>query len=220
MEVDPLKIVLLGTPGGGKGTQAKLICEYLKIPHVSTGDIFRDKIKEGSKQGKEINEYTKQGKLVPDSMTISFVEDRIKRDDCRKGFLLDGFPRNENQAKALDVILKNDNNHIDLVFLIDVPEEVILDRILGRRVCPKCGESYHLKYNPPKISGKCNVCGTELIHRSDDKEDIVVNRLRIYNLETKPIVDFYHEKGILYRINGAGEIHEIFAQIKKIFDQT
>lgn len=214
-----MKIVLLGTPGGGKGTQAKLICEYLKIPHISTGDIFRDKIKEGSKQGKEINEYIKQGRLVPDSLTISLIEERIKRDDCRDGFLLDGFPRNENQAKALEAILKNEDSRIDLVFLIDVPEEVILDRILGRRVCPKCGESYHLKYNPPEIPGKCNVCGTDLIHRSDDQEDIIMNRLRIYNQETKPIVDFYHEKGVLYQINGAGEIHDIFARIKKIFDE-
>lgn len=214
-----MKIVLLGTPGGGKGTQAKLICEYLKIPHISTGDIFRDQINIGSKQGIEIEEYIKQGRLVPDPLTISLVEDRIKKDDCSDGFLLDGFPRNENQAKALDAILKNEDSRIDLVFLIDVPEEVILDRIMGRRVCPKCGESYHLKYNPPKVTGKCDVCGTDLVHRSDDQEDIVTNRLRIYRQETKPIVDFYHEKGVLNRINGAGEIYDIFDQIKNGIDE-
>lgn len=213
-----MRIILLGTPGGGKGTQAKLICDHLSIPHISTGDIFRTKIKEGSPEGKEISEYMQKGQLVPDRLTISLVEERLKKDDCLKGFLLDGFPRDENQAKALDLILKKKEEHIDFVFLIDVPKEIIVDRILGRRVCPKCGESYHIKYNPPKIEGKCDVCGTALIHRADDQEDIILDRLTIYSQTTAPILDFYQEKGILHKIQGDGSIQDIFSQISEIVD--
>ena len=213
-----MKIILLGTPGGGKGTQAKLICDYLDIPHISTGDIFRIKIKESSAEGERISEYMQKGQLVPDYLTISLVEQRLKKDDCQKGFLLDGFPRDENQAKALDLILSKNAEHIDFVFLIDVPEDVIVDRILGRRVCPKCGESYHIKYNPPKIEGKCNVCGTALIHRADDQKEIILDRLKIYNQTTKPILDFYSEKGILYKIQGTGDIQDIFSQITGILN--
>lgn len=208
-----MRIILLGTPGGGKGTQAKLICEHFGIPHISTGDIFRGKIEEGTAEGKEISTYTGKGQLVPDRLTISLVEDRLKKDDCIKGFLLDGFPRDEKQAEALDLIMKKKNQQIDFVFLIDVPKEIIVDRILGRRVCPKCGESYHIKYNPPKLPGICDVCGTSLIHRADDQEEIILERLTIYNLTTVSILEFYEKKGILHKIKGDGGIQDIFAQI-------
>ncbi|KNZ41505.1 adenylate kinase [Acetobacterium bakii] len=213
-----MKIILLGTPGGGKGTQAKLICDYLKIPHISTGDIFRSKVKDGDALALEIEDYTQKGKLVPDYITISLIEDRLKKEDCANGFLLDGFPRNENQAEALDLILNKQNEHIDRVFLIDVPEAAILDRLAGRRVCPKCGESYHIKYNPPKIEGKCDICGTDLVHRSDDQEEIILDRLAIYKETTKPILDFYNEKGILHKIKGDDGINDIFNRIRKILD--
>lgn len=220
MEVSFLRIILLGTPGGGKGTQAKIICDYLDIPHISTGDIFRSKIKEGTAEGKEISGYTQKGQLVPDRLTISLIEDRLKQDDCKNGFLLDGFPRDENQAKALDLILTRKDEHLDFVFLIDVPKEVIVDRILGRRVCPKCGESYNLRYNPPKSSGKCDVCGTSLIHRSDDQKEIILDRLAIYNQTTQPILNFYEEKGVLYTINGDGSIQDIFSQISQVLESV
>lgn len=215
-----MKIILLGTPGGGKGTQAKLICEHFDIPHISTGDIFRGKIKEGTAEGKEISEYTGKGQLVPDRITISLVEERLKNDDCKKGFLLDGFPRDEKQAQALDRIMNKKNDQINFVFLIDVPKEIIVDRILGRRVCPKCGESYHIKYNPPKVSGKCDVCGTALIHRADDQEEIILDRLAIYNQTTEPILEFYEKKGILHKIKGDGGIQDIFAQISEVLNKA
>ncbi|WP_303870520.1 adenylate kinase [Acetobacterium wieringae] len=213
-----MRIILLGTPGGGKGTQAKLICEHYGIPHISTGDIFRKKIKEGTTEGKEISAYMEKGQLVPDRLTIGLVDERLKKGDSMKGFLLDGFPRDEKQAKALDQIMKTKNEQINFVFLIDVPKEIIVERIMGRRVCPKCGESYHIKYNPPKVVGKCDVCGTPLIHRADDQEEIILDRLAIYNRTTEPILQFYKNKGILHKIKGDGGIQDIFLQIITILD--
>lgn len=213
-----MRIILLGTPGGGKGTQAKLICEHYGIPHISTGDIFRRKIKEGTTEGKEISTYTEKGQLVPDRLTIGLVDERLKNDDCQKGFLLDGFPRDKKQAEALDQIMKAKNEQINFVFLIDVPKEIIVERIMGRRVCPKCGESYHIKYNPPKVTGECDVCGTPLIHRADDQEEIILDRLAIYNQTTEPILEFYRNKGILHKIKGDGGIQDIFSQIVTILD--
>lgn len=215
-----MRIILLGTPGGGKGTQAKLICDHFNIPHISTGDIFRGKIKEGTAEGREISEYTGKGQLVPDRITISLVEERLKNDDCKKGFLLDGFPRDEKQAQALDLIMNKKNEEINYVFLIDVPKEIIVDRILGRRVCPKCGESYHIKYNPPKVPGKCDVCETALIHRADDQEEIILDRLAIYNQTTEPILKFYEKKGILHKIKGDGGIQDIFVQISEVLNKA
>lgn len=215
-----MRLILLGTPGGGKGTQATLICDYFKIPHISTGEIFRSKVKEGTVLGLEIKEYMENGKLVPDHITISLIEDRLKEEDSINGFLLDGFPRDENQAKKLDELLNKKDQQIDKVFLIEVPEDVIIDRISGRRVCPKCGENYHVKYNLPPIKGKCGVCGSNLIHRQDDKKEIIMERLSIYNKTIKPILDFYSAKGILFKINGDDDIHVIFNNIREILEKN
>jgi len=215
-----LRIVLLGTPGGGKGTQAKLICNYFNIPHISTGDIFRGKIKEGTAEGEVISSYMEKGQLVPDRLTISLVEERLIKDDCKNGFLLDGFPRDEKQAEALDLIMNKKNEQINFAFLIDVSKEIILDRVLGRRVCPVCRESYHVKYNPPKVPGKCDVCGTALVHRPDDQKEIILDRLTIYNQTTQPILEFYEKKGILHKIKGDGGIQDIFSQISGVLKEA
>lgn len=215
-----MRIILLGTPGGGKGTQAKLICDHFAIPHISSGAIFREKVKEGTALSREISSYTGTGQLVPDPITISLVEERLTKDDCKNGFLLDGFPRDKKQAEALDRIMNKKNQQIDFVFLIDVPKEIIVDRILGRRVCPKCAESYHIKYNPPKAPGHCDVCGTALIHRADDQEQIILDRLAIYNQTTQPILEFYETKGILHKIKGDGGIQEIFSQLNEIIEKV
>ncbi|MBK5243666.1 MAG: adenylate kinase [Eubacteriaceae bacterium] len=213
-----MKIILLGAPGVGKGTQAELICDHFNIPHISTGKLFRLNVAEGSDLGLQVNEYIKKGKLVPDYLTISLVEDRLNKDDCKNGFLLDGFPRDENQAKELELFLNKKGEHIDKVLLIEVSEKVILDRIAGRRVCPKCGESYNVKYNPSKVGDKCQVCGSELIQRSDDKEEVVLERLAIYNKVTKPIIDYYNALGVLYRIQGEDDINDIFKSILAILE--
>jgi adenylate kinase len=214
-----LKIILLGTPGGGKGTQAKLICDCFNIPHISTGDIFRGKITAGTPEAREISAYTSKGQLVPDRITIALVEERLEKEDCQEGFLLDGFPRDKKQAQALDLFMNKKSEQINYVFLIDVPKEIIVDRILGRRVCPKCGESYHIKYNPPKISATCDVCTTALIHRADDQEEIILERLDIYNQTTQPILEFYEKKAILHKIKGDSGIDEIFSQISEIIEK-
>jgi len=213
-----LKIVLLGAPGVGKGTQAELICDHFDIPHISTGELFRSNVAEGSDLGLQVNEYIQKGKLVPDNLTISLVEDRLNKEDCKNGFLLDGFPRDENQAKELELFLNKKGEHIDKVLLFEVSEKVILDRIAGRRVCPTCGESYNVKYNPSKVGDKCQVCGSELIQRSDDKEEVVLERLAIYNKVTKPIIDYYTALGVLYRIHGEDNINDIFKSILAILE--
>lgn len=197
----------------GKGTQAKLISKNFMIPHISTGDIFRSNIKEGTVLGIQANEYIQKGNLVPDNLTISLVEDRLKKEDCNNDFLLDGFPRNVNQAKELDLILIGKNQYIDKVLLIDVPKHLILERIAGRRFCTKCGSSYHIKFNPSKVQDKCQICGYDLVQRSDDKENVVLDRLSIYNITTKPLVDYYSTLGVLYKIQGDDGINDIFYNI-------
>ena len=211
-----MKIILLGAPGVGKGTQAELICNHFKIPHISTGDLFRSNIKEGTALGLKVNEYIKNGKLVPDDLTDALVEDRLKKDDCKNGFLLDGFPRDGNQARELDLFLNAKGEHIDYVFLIDVPENIIIDRIAGRRVCPKCGESYNIKYHPSKVGNLCQFCGSELVHRADDEEHVVLERLAVYHKMTEPIIKYYSGLGILHRIKGEEDIDTIFKSILAI----
>lgn len=208
-----MRIVLLGAPGVGKGTQAKLISDHYKIPHVSTGDIFRTHINNRTSLGIKAKEYIEEGQLVPDSLTISIVNDRLMQEDCSEGFLLDGFPRNLNQAKQLDQILNRNEQFIDKVLLLDIPEQFILERITGRRYCPKCGASYHIKFNPSKGEEKCEVCGENLIQRNDDKEDIVKDRLSIYNKSINPIVNYYSALGVLCRIQGDADINDVFYRI-------
>jgi adenylate kinase len=190
------------------------------IPHIPTGDIFRSNIKEGTALGVQVKDYIQKGKLVPDNLTISLVEDRLRKEDCKNKFLLDGFPRNINQAKELDLILSGKKQYIDKVFLIDVPKHIILERIAGRRFCIKCGSSYHIKFNPSKADDKCQFCGHDLIQRPDDKEEVVIDRISIYNKTTKPLVDYYSAFGILYKIQGDDNINNIFNSISGFLQST
>jgi adenylate kinase len=211
-----LKIILLGPPGAGKGTQAKFISERYFIPHISTGDIFRKNISEKTPLGIEAKKYLDEGKLVPDEITISMMKNRLAVDDCKKGFLLDGFPRTVTQAKALDLFLSNTGGRIDVALLIDVPKDLILNRITGRRVCPSCGASYHIKFNPPKVEGKCDVCHNDIVQRKDDTEATVKSRLDVYDKQTEPLIDYYEAQDVLSTVNGTGEIDQVFQNIKDV----
>lgn len=205
-----MKLVLLGPPGAGKGTQAKLISTNYSIPHISTGDIFRKNIKEKTSLGIEAKHYLDQGLLVPDEVTIEIVKDRLKLDDCKKGFLLDGFPRTVKQAEALDAFLAEDNNKIDFALLIDVPDSFILKRMTGRRVCSNCGASYNILFNPPKIEGKCDICSGKLVQRKDDVEATVKERIEIYKQQTLPLIHYYSVKGNLSKLDGTEKIEKVF----------
>lgn len=202
--------------GAGKGTQAKLISEKFSIPHISTGDIFRANIKEKTPLGIEAKRYIDNGQLVPDEVTIGIVKDRLTKDDCDNGFLLDGFPRTVAQAEALDEFLKGINKELDVALLIKVPEEFILERMTGRRVCTSCGASYHIRFNPPKIEGKCDICDNELIQRKDDTEATVKERLEVYSKQTYPLINYYKDNGIISEVNGTESIDEVFGNISNI----
>ncbi|MCI1944708.1 adenylate kinase [Clostridium luticellarii] len=209
-----MKIILLGPPGAGKGTQAKFISEEYFIPHISTGDIFRKNISEKTPLGIEAKKYLDEGKLVPDEVTINIMKNRLGMDDCKDGFLLDGFPRTVNQAKALDSYLGSVGQKIDVVLLIDVPKELIFDRMTGRRVCPSCGASYHIKYNPPKIEGKCDVCHSDIVQRKDDTQSTVKSRLDVYDKQTEPLIGYYKNQEVLSIVNGTGGINQVFENVK------
>ncbi|WP_125153940.1 adenylate kinase [Clostridium rectalis] len=211
-----MKIILLGPPGAGKGTQAKLISDKYSIPHISTGDIFRKNISEKTPLGVKAKSYIDKGQLVPDELTIDIVNDRLKNDDCKKGFLLDGFPRTVKQAEALDDFLNNNGSKIDTALLIDVPEKFILDRMTGRRVCTACGASYHIRFNPPKVESKCDACGGELIQRKDDTEETVKERLTVYSNQTQPLVEYYKNNDSLSIVDGTREINDVFKNISNI----
>ncbi|APH22602.1 TPA: adenylate kinase [Clostridium botulinum] len=211
-----MRIILLGPPGAGKGTQAKLISEEFSIPHISTGDIFRANIKEKTPLGIEAKRYIDNGQLVPDEVTIGIVKDRLTKDDCDNGFLLDGFPRTVAQAEALDEFLKGINKELDVALLIKVPEEFILERMTGRRVCTSCGASYHIRFNPPKIEGKCDICDNELIQRKDDTEATVKERLEVYSKQTYPLINYYKDNGIISEVNGTESINKVFGNISNI----
>lgn len=205
-----MKIILLGPPGAGKGTQAKLISEKYSIPHISTGDIFRKNISEKTQLGIKAKEYMDKGLLVPDELTIDLVNDRLTNEDCKNGFLLDGFPRTVKQAEALDNFLNAKGEGIDTALLIEVPGSYILDRMTGRRVCPSCGASYHIKFNPPKVDGLCDLCGSAVVQRKDDSEDTVKERIDVYEKQTQPLVDFYKQKNQLFVVDGTQLIEEVF----------
>jgi adenylate kinase len=208
-----LKIILLGPPGAGKGTQAKLITEKYAIPHISTGDIFRKNITEKTPLGIEAKRYMDDGQLVPDEVTIGIVNDRLSMEDCKKGFLLDGFPRTVKQAEALDLFLSSNAKKIDTALLIDVPKGFILERMTGRRVCPACGASYHIRFNPSKVDDKCDVCGGSLVQRKDDSEETVKERLDVYDRQTQPLIQYYKEQNILITVDGTKEINDVFEKI-------
>jgi len=208
-----LKIVLLGAPGAGKGTQAKLICDYYKIPLISTGDIFRAQIREKSTLGIKANQYIQKGELVPDDLTIAIVKEVLNEKKTSKDFLLDGFPRNLHQVEKLEEILAEKKDYIDKAFLINVSKKNILERVSGRRFCYQCGANYHIQFNPSKSENKCELCGNALIQRTDDKENIVLDRLSIYSKTIEPIVKYYIEREKLEIIKGNAEVDEVFSNI-------
>jgi adenylate kinase len=209
-----LNLILMGLPGAGKGTQAEKINEKYNIPHISTGDMFRLAIKEGTALGKEAKTYMDQGALVPDEVTIGIVKERLMMDDCKDGFLLDGFPRTLAQAESLEELLTELNESIHSVLHVDVPEEKLVERLSGRRICPTCGTAYHVEFNPPKVEGICDKDGSKLIQREDDKPETVKNRLAINIEQMQPLLDFYQEKGYLTRVNGDQDIDDVFQEIR------
>jgi adenylate kinase len=213
-----MRIVLLGGPGSGKGTQAKKLVEKLGIPQVSTGDIFRAALKEGTPMGLKAKTYMDKGELVPDEVVIGVVEERLAKPDLNKGFMLDGFPRTLPQAEALDKILQAQGKPLDHAILVDVPEEELVTRLSGRRTCKnaECGMMYHVKFNPPTKEGICDKCGKELYQRDDDSEATVRERLTVYNKQTAPLIDYYQKKGLLRSVEGVGPIDRIFASIEKV----
>ncbi|MCA1962142.1 MAG: adenylate kinase [Desulfomonile sp.] len=213
-----MRIVLLGGPGSGKGTQAKKLVDKYGIPQISTGDIFRAALKEGTPMGLKAKTYMDKGELVPDDVVVGVVEERLKKPDLDKGFMLDGFPRTLPQAEALDRILGSMSKKVDHAVLVDVPDQELMARLTGRRTCrnSNCGKMYHVMFNPPKKEGVCDACGSELYQRDDDSEATIRERLNVYNAQTAPLIDYYKEKGLLRRVEGVGPIDEIFASIVKI----
>ncbi|MFZ5597462.1 MAG: adenylate kinase [Bacillota bacterium] len=210
-----MNLLIMGPPGAGKGTQAEVLVKELNITHISTGDMFRNAIKEGTEMGKKAKEYMDKGALVPDEVVIGMVKDRLSQPDTKTGFLLDGFPRTVEQAKALDETLKAMNIKLDGVINIVVPLDKLMARLTGRRVCKGCGASYHVIFNPPKKEGVCNTCGGELYQRDDDNETSVGTRLKAYEEKTQPLIDYYKGQGILLDINGDQEIKSVLGDILK-----
>jgi len=211
-----MKIIMLGAPGAGKGTQAKMIAEKFQIPHVSTGDIFRANIKNGTELGKEAKKYMDQGQLVPDELTVKILLDRVAQADCANGYVLDGFPRTIPQAEVLDEALTKLGEKIDFAINVDVPDENIVRRMSGRRACLSCGATYHIEHIPPKKEGICDVCGQPLVLRDDDKPETVLNRLKVYHDQTQPLIDFYSNKGVLQSVDGTMDQKAVFAAIVAI----
>lgn len=211
-----MKIIMLGAPGAGKGTQAKMIAEKYGLPHISTGDIFRANIKNGTELGKEAKEYMDKGLLVPDELTVRLLLDRVAQDDCKNGYVLDGFPRTIPQAEVLDDKLSELGEKVDYAINVDVPDENIVNRMSGRRACLNCGATYHIVSIPPKKEGICDVCGSELVLRDDDRPETVQNRLKVYHEQTQPLIDFYEKKGVLRSVDGTLPMEEVFTAITKI----
>jgi len=214
-----MKIIMLGAPGAGKGTQAKKIAERYGLPHVSTGDIFRANIKNGTELGIEAKKYMDQGMLVPDELTVKILLDRVAQEDCKNGYILDGFPRTIPQAEVLDKALTELGDQIDYAVNVDVPDENIVNRMSGRRACVACGGTYHIVYAPTKVEGICDACGGELILRDDDKPETVQKRLSVYHEQTQPLIDFYNNKKILVEVDGTQEMNEVFDAIVRILGE-
>ncbi|BCB97261.1 adenylate kinase [Dissulfurispira thermophila] len=208
-----MRLVLLGAPGAGKGTQAKILVEKYGIPQISTGDLLRAAVAAGTSLGKEAKSYMDKGELVPDSVVLGMVEERLKQDDCKKGFILDGFPRNTKQAEALDNMLNSLGMPLTAALSVDVPFDDLMKRLTGRRTCKACGQMYNIYFNPPKKEGVCDKCGGELFQRDDDKEETIKKRLEVYNAQTAPLIDYYKGKGILKSVAGTGSIEDIFKKV-------
>ena len=213
-----MDIILIGPPGSGKGTQAKMIVDRYHVKHVSTGDILRENVRNGTALGVEAKKFMDAGKLVPDALLIDIIKDRLAKDDVKGGWMLDGFPRTMPQAEALDKILPTLGQKIDVVLNIDVPDEELVKRVTGRRMC-KCGTTYHVQFNPPKVEGKCDACGGDLYQRADDTEETVKQRLNAYHAQTQPLIDYYNKKGIVATVLGVGDIKAIFGEVAKKLDK-
>ena len=211
-----MKIIMLGAPGAGKGTQAKKIAEKYHIPHISTGDIFRANIKNGTELGKKAKTYMDQGLLVPDELTVDLVIDRVGQDDCKDGYILDGFPRTIPQAECLDAALEKRGEKVDFAINVEVPDENIVNRMSGRRACVGCGATYHIKYNPTKVDGVCDACGEKLVLRDDDKPETVQKRLGVYHDQTQPLIDYYTKSGVLKEVDGTVDMEDVFEAIVEI----
>lgn len=211
-----MNIMLFGAPGAGKGTQAKFLIEKYGIPQISTGDILRAAVSEGTPMGLEAKSFMDAGQLVPDSTIIGIIKERLSQEDCQKGFILDGFPRTLAQAEALEVLMKEMGITLDKVISLNVPDELIVDRIVGRVVCRDCGASFHVRFNPPKVEGKCDYCGGELYTRKDDTKETVEKRLEAYHAQTAPLFDFYNNKGVLAEVDGTKNLNEVTEEIVKI----
>ncbi len=214
-----MRLILLGPPGAGKGTQAANLVKKYNIEHISTGDIFRANIKNETPLGKKVKEYLNQGALVPDELTIDLVWDRLDQEDCKDGFLLDGFPRTIKQAEALEEGLEKRGLSLDRVINIDVDKNDLVKRLAGRRVCLSCGASYHVENNPPSKEGICDKCGKDVIQRDDDKEETVLNRINVYEDQTQPLIDFYTKKDLLFSVDGTLSIPQVFEEIEKELDR-
>ncbi len=214
-----MKIVMLGAPGAGKGTQAKKIADRYQIPHISTGDIFRANIKMGTELGMKAKTYMDSGNLVPDSLTLELVVDRLTKDDCKNGYVFDGFPRTIPQAKALSGALAAKGEKLDFAIDIEVPDENIVTRMGGRRACLQCGATYHVAFNAPQKEGVCDRCGAALTQREDDKPETVLKRLGIYHQQTQPLIDYYQKKGCLARIDGTKDVEEVFRDIMDLLGE-
>ena len=213
-----MRIVLLGAPGAGKGTQAKKLIDKYGIPQISTGDILRKAVADGTPLGTEAKSYMDKGELVPDSVVIGLVKERLQQDDCKKGFILDGFPRNTAQAETLDRVLGEMGVPLQIALSVDVDLDVLMKRLTGRRTCRQCGQMYNIYFSPPAKEGICDKCGGELYHRDDDKEETIRKRLEVYENQTAPLIEYYKNKGILKSVNGVGNIEEIFANVCAILD--
>ncbi len=208
-----MRMIMLGAPGAGKGTQAERLAKHFGIPTISTGEIFRSNIKQGTELGVKVKAIIERGELVPDSLTNALVEDRISQPDCEKGYILDGFPRTIPQAVALDEMLAKKGYKLDFAVNVDVPDEVIVERMAGRRICPACGDSYHLKYHPPIKEGICDRCGAALAQRPDDAPETVLNRLSVYHRETQPLIDYYEKSGRVVTVDGTQPIDAVTANL-------
>lgn len=208
-----MRLVFLGPPGAGKGTQADMLSEKTGVPHISPGDMFRKAVKEGSELGRKVKEYMDKGQLVPDSVTVNVIRDRMVSPDCKAGFILDGFPRNLRQAEDLADMMSDAGLELDAVVNFEVPLEILIGRSVGRRVCRGCGATYHVEHNRPRVGGVCDVCGGTLVHRDDDREETVRKRLTVYTEQTEPLIEYYRKKGILRNVNGNQAVEDVTADL-------